>query len=79
MSVTISDLVDRVKNHRCYSHPIFKNWAKVEPEPPVVGALFHQIQSFCASTRPGWSFPDALKKHGLHKQSELLEEIVESE
>ncbi len=79
MSVTISDLVERVKNHRCYSHPIFKNWVKVEPEPPAVGALFHQIQSFCASTRPGWNFPTALKAHGLHRQSELLEEIVESE
>lgn len=79
MSISIHDLVQRIKNHRCYSHPIFKNWAKVNPEPEVMGALFHQIQNFCASTRPGWNFPVALKEHGLHKQSELLNEIVASE
>jgi hypothetical protein len=79
MNVTIQELTKRVESHRCFSHPIFKNWAKINPEPAVVGALFHQIQSFCESTRPGWNFPDALKEHGLSRQSELLEEIVESE
>lgn len=79
MNVTIDDLVDKIKVHRCFSHPIFVNWARINPEPTVVGALFHQIQSFCASTRPGWNFPDALRKHGLSRQSELLQEIVESE
>ncbi|MGH6689320.1 MAG: hypothetical protein ACREF4_01370 [Gammaproteobacteria bacterium] len=79
MSVTIEDLVARIKGHRCYNHPIFHDWAEVAPAPEAVGALFHQIQKFCASTRPGWSFPQALGELGLTKQSQLLEEIVESE
>jgi hypothetical protein len=41
--------------------------------------LFHQIQNFCASTRPGLNFPTALKQAGLTQQSELLQEIVNSE
>lgn len=72
-------LVKRIKNHRCYKHPIFRDWAVVQPEPKVIGALFHQIQKFCASTRPGWSFPEALQAHGLKEQSRLMQEIVESE
>jgi hypothetical protein len=72
-------LVEHVKGHRCYSHPVFVNWAKVAPGPEVVGALFHQIQNFCASTRPGLNFPAALKKNGLTDQSALMQEIVESE
>ena len=79
MSVTIDDLVARIKGHRCYNHPIFHDWAEVEPAPEAVGALFHQIQKFCASTRPGWNFPQALDELGLKKQSQLLAEIVESE
>jgi hypothetical protein len=76
---TIDDMLGYIRNHRCFTHPIFKNWAAVNPPSEVVGALFHQIQTFCASTRPGWSLPQALQKHGLTKQSQLLEEIVESE
>jgi hypothetical protein len=72
-------IVEHVKGHRCYSHPLFENWAKVGPGPEVVGALFHQIQNFCASTRPGLNFPEALKKNGLADQSALMQEIVESE
>ncbi|KGC51206.1 hypothetical protein [Burkholderia pseudomallei] len=79
MPITVDELVQKVKSHRCYSHPVFLNWAKVDPEPKVVGALFHQIQHFCASTRPGWNFPRALAEHGLQKQSELMTEIVDSE
>lgn len=79
MSALTEQLVTRVKSHRCYSHPIFENWAMVKPGPEVIGALFHQIQNFCASTRPGWNFPSALKCVGLGEQSGLMEEIVESE
>ncbi|MCI0586466.1 MAG: hypothetical protein L0323_06465 [Planctomycetes bacterium] len=79
MSLTIEDLVARIRGHRCYDHPIFRDWADVAPGPETVGALFHQIQKFCASTRPGGSFPQALEAHGLAKQGRLLAEIVESE
>ncbi|MBW4567175.1 MAG: hypothetical protein KME31_03885 [Tolypothrix carrinoi HA7290-LM1] len=79
MAKTIEQIVEYIRNHRCYTHPIFKNWAVVEPTPEVVGALFHQIQSFCASTRPGWNFPKALENLGLQGESTLLQEIVDSE
>jgi hypothetical protein len=79
MAKTIEQIVENIRNHRCYTHPIFKNWAAVEPASEVVGALFHQIQSFCASTRPGGNFPTALESLGLQGESKLLQEIVESE
>jgi hypothetical protein len=79
MDTFAEKIVEHVKSHRCYTHPIFENWAKVAPESEVVGALFHQIQNFCASTRPGLNFPDALQKNGLADQSALMQEIVESE
>jgi hypothetical protein len=79
MSKTVNELIEYIRTHRCFKHPIFKNWAAVNPAPEVVSALFHQIQCFCASTRPGWNFPEALAAHGLARQSQLLEEIVESE
>lgn len=76
---SIDELVNDIRQHRCYTHPIFENWAANRPSPEVIGALFHQIQKFCASTRPGWNFPDALAQHDLIRESELLQEIVESE
>jgi hypothetical protein len=79
MDTFAEKIVEHVKSHRCYTHPIFENWAKVAPGPEVVGALFHQIQNFCASTRPGLNFPEALQKNGLADQSALMQEIVESE
>lgn len=79
MSVNVDSLVSKIKSHRCYTHPVFLNWAKADPAPEVVGALFHQIQNFCSATRPGWNFPDALHEHGLLQQSALMQEIVESE
>ncbi len=79
MSAATERLVADVKNHRCYSHPVFQDWARVAPGPKVVGALFHQIQKFCAATRPGWNFPSALKAIGMEMQSRLMQEIVESE
>jgi hypothetical protein len=41
--------------------------------------MFHQIQRFCASTRPGLNFPDGLRALGLQHPSALMEEIVQSE
>lgn len=79
MAMTIDDLVAQIRGHRCYSHPIFNHWAKVTPDTETVGALFHQIRSFCDSTRPGHNFPEALKSHQLSAESALLQEIVESE
>jgi hypothetical protein len=79
MGKTIDEIVEFIRNHRCYSHPIFNNWADVNPPTEVVGALFHQIQRFCASTRPGENFPTAVKNLGLSNESSLLQEIVESE
>ena len=79
MSITIDELVSRVRGHRCYSHPIFQHWADVSPDTAVVGALFHQIRSFCDATRPGGRFPEALAMHKLSTESGLLQEIVESE
>jgi hypothetical protein len=75
----IEQLVADIRQHRCYTHPVFENWAANRPNPDVIAALFHQIQKFCASTRPGHNFPDALAKHDLLRESELLQEIVESE
>ena len=79
MLTSANELVAYVRAHRCYSHPIFHNWAAANPDTEVVGALFHQISSFCASTRPGWNFPTAVKDLGLFEESSLLQEIVESE
>ena len=79
MTSSVEKLVSRIQNHRCYSHPIFQHWAAVNPSPKVIGALFHQIQSFCASTRPGGNFPAALERLGKREQSGLMQEIVESE
>lgn len=79
MAKTVDEIIQYIKSHRTFRHPIFSNWAAANPEPEVVGALFHQIQSFCASTRPGWNFPEALGQHGLSQQSKLVQEIVDSE
>lgn len=75
----ITDLAAYVRSHRCSSHPLFEHWATVAPEPTVIGALFHQIRSFCDATRPGGRMPEALRRHGLDDQSLLLQEIVDSE
>ncbi len=79
MNSTVEKIAQHIREHRCYSHPIFQNWASMQPDAKTVGALFHQIQSFCASTRPGGRFPDALAEIGLGRESHLLQEIVESE
>lgn len=79
MARTIEEVVQYIRDHRCYTHPVFHNWAATDPDHKVVGALFHQIQSFCASTRPGHAFPVAVKELGLARESSLLQEIVESE
>jgi hypothetical protein len=74
-----SELVDEIKEHRLFSHPMFKHWAQSAPSPEVLGAMFHQIQCFCASTRPGLNFPEGLRSIGLQRASELIDGIVASE
>lgn len=75
----VDDVVARVKAHRCYTHPIFEHWAQNAPSTETIGALFHQIRSFCDSTRPGLNLPEGLRNLGLKTESRLLEEIVQSE
>jgi hypothetical protein len=75
----VSDIVANVKSHRCYSHPVFQHWSANAPPTDVIGALFHQIRSFCDSTRPGHNLPIALKQLGLSTGSDKVQEIVESE
>lgn len=79
MTETIDDVVNHIRSHRCYDHPVFTSWAVVRPDAVTVGALFHQIQNFCAATRPGGVFPDALVAHGLAGEGKLMQEIVDSE
>jgi len=82
-SFSTSEMMDSIlsfiRSHRCYQHRVFEDWATVKPDAGTVGALFHQIQNFCAATRPGGQFPDALAALGLDEQSRLIQEIVESE
>lgn len=79
MNPRIEKLVAHIRNHRCYKHPVFEHWVLIDPPPEVVGAFFHQLQCFCAATRLGWNFPQALKLLGMQVESELVEAIVISE
>lgn len=74
-----NSLVDAVKTSRVYSHPFYEHWAAAAPTPDVSSALFHQVQKFCASTRPAGVFPEALRSEGFDNSAGLLDEIVESE
>ncbi|MCR8579098.1 hypothetical protein [Streptomyces sp. Isolate_219] len=76
---TTDTLIDRIKTHRVFDHPLYEHWAATTPSAEVSGALFHQVQSFCASTRPGGEFPTALRSLGWNEQALLIEEIVDSE
>lgn len=61
----LDSLVEKIRSHRSYSHPIFDSWASNCPSPTTIGALFHQIQNFCAATRPGGVLPAGLAQLGL--------------
>lgn len=76
---TTEALIDRIKTHRVFEHAFYEHWAAAPPSPEVSGALFHQVQSFCSSTRPGGEFPGALRSLGWEEQALLIEEIVDSE
>ncbi|MET7796747.1 hypothetical protein [Streptomyces decoyicus] len=76
---TTDTLIDRIKTHRVFDHPLYEHWAATPPSAEVSGALFHQVQSFCAATRPGGEFPTALRSLGWNEQALLIEEIVDSE
>jgi hypothetical protein len=77
--LTVDELVREIRTHRAYTHPIWDHWAARRLPPKSLAALFHQIQCFCASTRPGLAFPDGLDALGLEQQSKLIREIVASE
>jgi len=76
---TIKDLVEEITCHRLYDHPMWTHWSEARQPADVTGAMFHQIQKFCASTRPGLEFPSSLREFKMSHQAELIEEIVASE
>jgi len=73
------DFVNHIRNHRCYTHPIFHRWASAGPDAERIGALFHHIQRLCACTRPALSFERGLARLGLDEECEILASIVKSE
>lgn len=75
----VNELVSYIKNHRCFNHPIFQNWVLTNPDKEIVGALFHQIRSFCDATRIVHDLPNTLTDNGFSKESALVESIAESE
>ncbi|UNO38369.1 hypothetical protein [Streptomyces sp. MST-110588] len=77
--ISVDSMVDCVKSHRLYAHPMYDHWAETTPPVETTAALFHQVQKFCASTRPGLAFPPALREMGWNQQADLIQEIVESE
>lgn len=77
--LTVKDIIRQIESHPVYAHPMWEHWASAKLTAPRLGALFHQIQNFCASTRPGLAFPGGLAALGLNRQSELMSEIVASE
>jgi hypothetical protein len=76
---TVESLVDEVRTHRVFDHPMYQHWSEIVPAQEVTAAMFHQIQKFCASTRPGGLFPAGLRNMGWDEQAALIEEIVDSE
>ncbi len=75
----VSPWIAAVESHPLYRHPFFERWHAARPGPEELGALFHQIQCFCASTRPGHAFPQTLRALGYPDQAALMDEIVASE
>jgi hypothetical protein len=73
------DLVNHIRNHRCYNHPLFHHWAAVNPSAEGVGTLFHHIQRLCACTRPALNFEHGLSQLKLDEESAILASIVKSE
>ncbi len=73
------DLVNHIRGHRCYDHPLFRDWAAVEPDAETIGALFHHIQRLCACTRPALNFENGLARLEHNEESEILASIVKSE
>jgi len=74
-----ASLITLIEESRLFKHPFFSDWASTQCSPEVFGALFHQIQCFCASTRPGLHFPQNLRIYGYEREAALIEEIVEGE
>ena len=77
MSELIQTLVDRIRSHRCYHHPMFEHWVKVKPSWEAIGAFYHHMQCTCSASRPGWNFERGLMMLGA--QTKTLRDIVASE
>lgn len=73
------DLVNHIRDHRCYNHPLFHHWAAVKPDGETIGALFHHIQRLCSCTRPALKFENGLNQLKLDEESEILASIIKSE
>lgn len=73
------DLVNHIRDHRCYTHPVFHHWAAVKPDAETIGALFHHIQRLCSCTRPALNFENGLSRLKLDEESEILASIIKSE
>jgi hypothetical protein len=79
MSRRLNDLVDLVRSHRCYHHPMFEHWLQAKPGWEVIGAFYHHMQATCSSSRPGWAFDEGLERLGMAEQTRALRKIVASE
>lgn len=79
IDTAVEELAGKVINHRVFAHPMFQHWAQGPVPAAESAALFHQLQNFCASTRLGLAFPEALRHMGLDVQADLMSEIEISE
>jgi hypothetical protein len=79
VSKHIDRLVNHIRAHRCYSHPIFKHWAEVRPKPEVIGAFFHHMEGLCTASRYSWDFEEGLAKLDMFEGKKILQDIVASE
>lgn len=79
MSDLINPLVGDIRAHRCYNHPIFKNWVRARPDPETIGAFFHHMEGLCTASRPGWNFAEGLSRLSLTAEQQILRDIVASE
>ena len=76
MSNLLTEIVERVRAHRCYHHPMFRHWLESKPGWEEIGAFLHHMQCTCSASRPGWSFELGLEQLGL--ETATLRRIVAS-
>ncbi len=68
MSMTIENLVDQIRGHRCYSHPVFRHWASVRPsaEAALPAPAGTWVLARCEGSADSWTaaLAAALKRRG---------------